>query len=124
VPDQLADVKASSAASSRPSPRVITPQWSEGGAAVLSEARIWRRAAAQRGRDPKALNDQWTALAGVLQRGHRSAKPQVDFVAGRKSARERCCGHRRSLDAAKAGFGARTLWSRRGGFAAGIGKRR
>jgi hypothetical protein len=119
VPDQLADVqtklsdlKASFAKQDYAA--VVT-----GGPAVLTAAQaLATAAAAKKDEVLKALNDQWTGLAGSLPGEVTAIQGRIDLL-GKKSSKKMAAGI--DLDAAKAGVSdASALWSKaQAAFAAG-----
>src|SRR5882672_115197 len=119
VPDQLADVQSKlgglkASFAKRDYAAVVT-----GAPAVLSEAQnLATAAAAKKDAILKALNDQWTALAGVLPAEVTAVQNRIDLL-GKKSSKKLAAGI--DLDAAKAGVGdAASLWSKaQAAFAAG-----
>jgi hypothetical protein len=86
---------------------------------VLSEAQtLATAAAAKKDETLKALNDQWTMLAGSVPADVSAIQNRID-VLSRKSSKKQAAGI--DLDAAKAGAGdATALWSKaQAAFAAG-----
>jgi hypothetical protein len=119
VPDQLADVQSKlgglkASFAKQDYAAVVT-----GAPAVLSEAQnLATAAAAKKDAILKALNDQWTALAGVLPAEVTAVQNRIDLLS-KKSSKKLAAGI--DLDAAKAGVGdAASLWSKaQAAFAAG-----
>ena len=119
VPDQLADVQGKLGALKASYDKQDYAAVMTGGAAVLSEAQtLATAAAAKKDEILKALNDQWTALAGSLPSEVAAIQNRVD-VLSRKSSKKQTAGI--DLDAVKAGAGEATaLWSKaQAAFAAG-----
>jgi len=119
VPDQLADVQSKlgglkASFAKQDYAAVVT-----GAPAVLSAAQnLATAAAARKDEILKALNDQWTGLAGVLPAAVTAVQNRID-VLSKKSSRKLAAGI--DLDTAKAGVGdAASLWSKaQAAFAAG-----
>jgi hypothetical protein len=111
VPDQLADVQGKLGALKAAFDKQDYAAVATGGPAVLSEAQILATAAAAKKDEIlKALNDQWTALAGSLPADVAAIQNRVD-VLSRKSNKKQAAGI--DVDAAKAGAGeASALWSK------------
>jgi hypothetical protein len=119
VPDQLADVQGKLGALKASYDKQDYAAVMTGGGAVLSEAQtLATAAAAKKDEILKALNDQWTALAGSLPSEVAAIQNRVD-VLSRKSSKKQTAGI--DLDAVKAGAGEATaLWSKaQAAFAAG-----
>ena len=119
VPDQLADVQSKLGAlkasfGGQNYAAVVTA-----GPAVLSEAQgLATAAAAKKDEILKALNDEWTSLAGSLPGEVTAIQNRIDLLS-KKSSKKQAAGI--DLDAAKAGAGdATSLWSKaQAAFAAG-----
>jgi hypothetical protein len=111
VPDELADVQGKLGALKAAFDKQDYAAVVTGGPAVLSEAQILATAAAAKKDEIlKALNDQWTALAGSLPADVAAIQNRVD-VLSRKSNKKQAAGI--DVDAAKAGAGeASALWSK------------
>jgi hypothetical protein len=119
VPDQLADVQGKLGALKASFDKQDYAAVMTGGPAVLSEAQTLATAAAARKDEIlKALDDQWTALAGSLPADVAAIQNRVD-VLSKKSSTKQAAGI--DLDEAKAGAGEATaLWSKaQAAFAAG-----
>src|SRR6202453_1820581 len=119
VPDQLADVQTKlgdlkASFDKQDYAAVVT-----GGPAVLSAAQsLATAAAAKKDEVLKALNDEWTGLAGSLPGDVAAIQSRIDLLS-KKSSKKLAAGI--DLDAAKAGVGdAGSLWSKaQAAFAAG-----
>jgi hypothetical protein len=119
VPDQLADVQGKlgdlkASFDKQDYAGVVTTA-----PAVLSAAKsLATAAAAKKDEILKALNDQWTGLAGTLPADVTAVQTRID-VLSKKSSKKLAAGI--DLDAAKAGAGdATSLWSKaQAAFAAG-----
>ncbi len=119
VPDQLADVQSKlrdlkTSFDKQDYAAVVT-----GAPAVLSAAQnLATAAAAKKDEILKALNDQWTGLAGALPAAVTAVQNRIDLLS-KKSSKKLAAGI--DLDAAKAGVGdAASLWSKaQAAFAAG-----
>ena len=119
VPDQLVDVQSKlsslKTAFDRREYAVVVTQ----GPAVLAAAQTLATAAAAR-KDAilKALNDEWTGLAGSLPETMTAIQNRIDLLS-KKSSKKMAAGI--DLDAAKAGLSdAMSLWSKaQAAFAAG-----
>jgi hypothetical protein len=111
VPDQLADVQGKLGALKAAFDKQDYAAVVTGGPAVLTEAQILATAAAAKKDEIlKALNDQWTALAGSLPADVAAIQNRVDALS-RKSNKKQAAGI--DVDAAKAGAGeASALWSK------------
>jgi hypothetical protein len=119
VPDQLADVQSKLGALKASFDKQDYAAVMSAGPAVLSEAQtLATAAAAKKDEILKALNDQWTTLAGSLPADVAAIQSRVD-VLSKKSSNKQAAGI--DLDAAKAGAGEATaLWSKaQAAFAAG-----
>jgi hypothetical protein len=119
VPDQLADVQIKLGALEASFDKQDYAAVVTGGPAVLSEAQtLATAAAAKKDETLKALNDQWTMLAGSVPADVSAIQNRID-VLSRKSSKKQAAGI--DLDAAKAGAGdATALWSKaQAAFAAG-----
>jgi hypothetical protein len=119
VPDQLADVQGKLGALKASFDKQDYAAVVTGGPAVLSEAQsLATAAAAKKDEILKALNDQWTGLAGALPADVAAVQNRID-VLSQKSSKKQAAGI--DLDAAKAGAGdATALWSKaQAAFAAG-----
>jgi hypothetical protein len=119
VPDQLADVQIKLGALEASFDKQDYAAVVAGGPAVLSEAQtLATAAAAKKDETLKALNDQWTMLAGSVPADVSAIQNRID-VLSRKSSKKQAAGI--DLDAAKAGAGdATALWSKaQAAFAAG-----
>ena len=119
VPDQLADVQSKlgglKASFAKQDYAAVVTQ----APAVLGEAQnLATAAAAKKDAILKALNDQWTALAGVLPAEVTAVQNRIDLL-GKKSSKKLAAGI--DLDTAKAGVSdAASLWSKaQAAFAAG-----
>jgi hypothetical protein len=119
VPDQLADVQSKlgelkASFDKQDYAAVVT-----GAPAVLSAAQnLATAAAAKKDEILKALNDQWTGLAGTLPAAVTEVQNRIDLLS-KKSSKKLAAGI--DLDTAKAGVGdATSLWSKaQAAFAAG-----
>jgi hypothetical protein len=119
VPDQLADVQAKlsglkSSFDKKDYAAVVT-----GGPAVLTAAQgLATAAAAKKDEVLKALDDEWSGLAGSLPADVTAVQNRIDMLS-KKSMRKEAKGI--DLNAAKAGLGdATSLWSKaQAAFAAG-----
>jgi hypothetical protein len=119
VPDQLADVQTKlgdlkASFDKQDYAAVVT-----GGPAVLSAAQsLATAAAAKKDEVLKALNDEWTGLAGSLPGDVTAIQSRIDLLS-KKSSKKLAAGI--DLDTAKAGVGdATSLWSKaQAAFAAG-----
>ena len=119
VPDQLADIQIKLGALKASFDKQDYAAVMSGGPAVLSEAEtLATAAAAKKDEILKALNDQWTALAGSLPSDVAAIQGRVDLLS-KKSSKKEAAGI--DLDAVKAGAGEATaLWSKaQAAFAAG-----
>jgi hypothetical protein len=111
VPDQLADVQTKlgdlkASFDKQDYAAVVT-----GGPAVLSAAQsLATAAAAKKDEVLKALNDEWTGLAGSLPGDVTAIQSRIDLLS-KKSSKKLAAGI--DLDAAKAGLSdATSLWSK------------
>ncbi len=119
VPDQLADVQGKlgdlkASFDKQDYAAVVT-----GAPAVLTAAQnLATAAAAKKDEILKALNDQWTGLAGTLPAAVSAVQNRIDLLS-KKSSKKLAAGI--DLDTAKAGVGdATSLWSKaQAAFAAG-----
>jgi hypothetical protein len=119
VPDQLADVQTKlgdlkASFDKQDYAAVVT-----GGPAVLSAAQsLATAAAAKKDEVLKALNDEWTGLAGSLPGDVTAIQSRIELLS-KKSSKKLAAGI--DLDAAKAGLSdATSLWSKaQAAFAAG-----
>jgi DNA repair exonuclease SbcCD ATPase subunit len=119
VPDQLADVQAKLAALKASFDKQDYASVVTGGPAVLTAAQnLATAAAAKKDEVLKALNDEWTGLAGSLPGEVAAVQSRID-VLSKRSNKKQAKGI--DLDAAKAGLGdATSLWSKaQAAFAAG-----
>jgi hypothetical protein len=119
VPDQLADVQAKldalKASFAKQDFAAVVTQ----APAVLNAAQgLATAAAAKKDEILKALNDDWTVLAGSLPEDLTAIQNRIDLL-GKKSSKKLAAGI--DLDAAKAGLSeATSLWSKaQAAFAAG-----
>jgi hypothetical protein len=119
VPDQLADVQSrlgelKTSFDKQDYAAVVT-----GAPAVLSAAQnLATAAAAKKDEILKALNDEWTGLAGALPAAVTAVQNRIEFLS-KKSSKKLAAGI--DLGTAKAGVGdATSLWSKaQAAFAAG-----
>ena len=119
VPDQLADVQSKLGGLKASFDKQDYAAVMAGGPEVLGAAKtLATAAAAKKDEILKALNDQWTALAGSLPSDVTAIQNRID-VLSKKSNKKQTAGI--DLDAAKAGAGdATALWSKaQAAFAAG-----
>jgi hypothetical protein len=119
VPDQLADVQTKLGALQASFDKQDYAAVVMGAPAVLSEAKgLATAAAAKKDAVLKALNDEWTGLAGSLPGALPAIQSRIDLLS-KKSSKKLAAGI--DLDAAKAGVGdAASLWSKaQAAFAAG-----
>lgn len=119
VPDQLADVQSKLGALKASFGRQNYAAVVTGGPAVLSEAQgLATAAAAKKDEILKALNDEWTALAGSLPGAVTAIQNRIDLLS-KKSSKKMAAGI--DLAAAKSGLSdASSLWSKaQAAFAAG-----
>ena len=119
VPDELAAVQSKLAALKASFDKQDYAAVVSGGPQVLSEAQnLATAAAAKKDEILKALNDQWTGLAGSLPADVAAVQNRID-VLSKKPGKKLSAGI--DLDAAKAGAGdATALWSKaQAAFAAG-----
>jgi hypothetical protein len=119
VPDQLADVQGKLGVLKASFDKQDYAAVVTGGPAVLSAAQtLATAAAAKKDEILKALNDQWTMLAGSVPADVSAIQNRIDALS-RKSSKKQPAGI--DLDAAKAGAGdATALWSKaQAAFAAG-----
>ncbi len=119
VPDQLADVQSKLGDLEASFDKQDYAAVVAGAAAVLSAAQnLATAAAAKKDEILKALNDQWTGLAGSLPAAVTAVQNRIDLLS-KKSGKKLAAGV--DLDAAKAGVGdATSLWSKaQAAFAAG-----
>lgn len=119
VPDQLADVQAKLGALKASFDKQDYAAVVTGAPAVLSAAQgLATAAAAKKDEVLKALNDEWTGLAGSLPGGVAAIQSRIDLLS-KKSSKKLAAGI--DLGAAKAGVGdATSLWSKaQAAFAAG-----
>jgi hypothetical protein len=119
VPDQLADVQIKLGALKASFDRQDYAGVMTAGPGVLGQAQtLATAAAAKKDEILKALDDQWTALAGSLPADIAAIQDRVDAL-NKKSSKKQAAGI--DLDAAKAGAGeASALWSKaQAAFAAG-----
>ena len=119
VPDQLADVQTKLGALKASFDKQDYAAVVTGAPAVLSEAKgLATAAAAKKDEVLKALNDEWTGLAGSLPGAVTAIQSRIDLLS-KKSSKKLAAGI--DLDAAKAGVGdAASLWSKaQAAFAAG-----
>jgi hypothetical protein len=119
VPDQLADVQSKLGNLEASFDKQDYAAVVAGAPEVLSAAKSLATAAAAKKDDIlKALNDQWTGLAGSLPADVMAIQNRID-VLSKKSSKKLAAGI--DLDAAKAGAGdATSLWSKaQAAFAAG-----
>ena len=119
VPDQLADVQTKLGALQASFDKQDYAAVVMGAPAVLSEAKgLATAAAAKKDAVLKALNDEWTGLAGSLPGALPAIQSRIDLLS-KKSSKKLAAGI--DLDAAKAGLSdAMSLWSKaQAAFAAG-----
>jgi hypothetical protein len=119
VPDELAAVQSKLGALKASFDKQDYAAVVSGGPQVLGEAQnLATAAAAKKDEILKALNDQWTGLAGSLPADVAAVQNRID-VLGKKPGKKLGAGI--DLDAAKAGAGdATALWSKaQAAFAAG-----
>lgn len=119
VPDQLADVQAKLSGLKASFDKQDYAAVVTGGPAVLTAAQnLATAAAAKKDEVLKALNDEWTGLAGSLPADVTAIQDRIDKLS-KKSSRKEAKGI--DLDAAKAGLGdASAQWSKaQAAFAAG-----
>jgi len=119
VPDQLADVQAKLNGLKESFDKQDYAAVVTGGPAVLSAAQgLATAAAAKKDEVLKALNDEWSGLAGSLPGDVTAIQSRIDELS-KKSNKKQAKGI--DLDAAKAGVGdASSLWSKaQAAFAAG-----
>jgi hypothetical protein len=119
VPDQLADVQAKLNGLKESFDKQDYATVMMGGPVVLSAAQgLATAAAAKKDEVLKALNDEWTGLAGSLPGDVTAIQNRIDELS-KKSNKKQAKGI--DLDAAKAGAGdATSLWSKaQAAFAAG-----
>jgi hypothetical protein len=119
VPDQLADVETKLGALKASFDKQDYAAVVTGAPAVLSSAQsLATAAAAKKDEVLKALNDQWTGLAGSLPGDIAAIQSRIDLLS-KKSSKKLAAGV--DLDAAKAGLSdASSLWSKaQAAFASG-----
>jgi hypothetical protein len=119
VPDQLADVQSKLGNLKASFDKADYAAVATGAPAVLSAAKgLATAAAAKKDEILKALDDQWTGLAGSLPAEVSAVQSRIDLLS-KKSSKKLAAGI--DLDAAKAGAGnAASLWSKaQAAFAAG-----
>jgi hypothetical protein len=119
VPDQLADVQSKLGGLKGSFDKQDYAAVMTGAPAVLSAAQnLATAAAAKKDEVLKALNDEWTGLAGALPAAVTAVQNRIDLLS-KKSSKKLAAGI--DLDAAKAGVGdAASLWSKaQAAFAAG-----
>jgi hypothetical protein len=119
VPDQLADVQSKLGGLKASFDKADYAAVATGAPAVLSAAKsLATAAAAKKDEILKALDDQWTGLAGSLPAEVSAVQNRIDLLS-KKSSKKLAAGI--DLDAAKAGAGnAASLWSKaQAAFAAG-----
>src|SRR5271168_4871998 len=111
VPDQLADVQAKLGALKASFDKQDYAAVMTGAPAVLTSAQdLATAAAAKKDAVLKALNDQWTGLAGSLPGDVTAIQSRIDLLS-KKSSKKLAAGV--DLDAAKAGLSdASALWSK------------
>jgi hypothetical protein len=123
VPDQLADVQAKLAGLKASFDKQDYASVVTAGPTVLAAAQgLATAAAAKKDEVLKALNDEWTGLAGALPGDVTAIQTRIDELS-KKSNKKQAHGIDKGidLDAAKAGAGdATSLWSKaQAAFAAG-----
>lgn len=119
VPDQLADVQAKLGALKASFEKQDYAGVVTGAPAVLSAAQgLATAAAAKKDEVLKALNDEWTGLAGSVPGAVTAIQSRIDFL-GKKANKKAAAGI--DVDAAKTGVSdASSLWSKaQAAFAAG-----
>jgi hypothetical protein len=119
VPDQLADVQGKLGGLKASFDKQDYAAVATGAPAVLSAAQnLATAAAAKKDEILKALNDQWTELAGALPAAVTAVQNRIELLS-KKSSKKLAAGI--DLDTAKAGVGdAASLWSKaQAAFAAG-----
>jgi len=119
VPDQLADVQSKLAGLEASFDKQDYAAVAANAPAVLGEAQnLATAAAAKKDEILKALNDQWTGLAGSLPAAVSAVRNRIDLLS-KKTGKKPAAGV--DLEAAKAGVGdAASLWSKaQAAFAAG-----
>jgi hypothetical protein len=119
VPDQLADVQAKLSGLKASFDKQDYAAVVTGGPAVLTAAQgLATAAAAKKDEVLKALNDEWTGLAGSLPGDVSAIQSRIDLLS-KKSNKKQAKGI--DLDAAKSGTAdATSLWSKaQAAFAAG-----
>jgi hypothetical protein len=119
VPDQLADVQTKLAALKASFDKHDYAVVVKDGPAVLTEAQaLATAAAAKKDEVLKALNDEWTGLAGSLPADVTAIQARIDLLS-KKSSKKLAAGI--DLNAAKAGVSdTAALWSKaQAAFAAG-----
>jgi hypothetical protein len=119
VPDQLRDVQAQFGVLKASFDKQDYPAVISGGPAVLGAAQTLATAAAARKDEIlKALNDQWTVLAGTVPEDMTAVQNRIDTL-GKKSAKKPAAGV--DLAAAKSSLDeADSLWSKaQAAFASG-----
>jgi hypothetical protein len=119
VPDQLADVQAKLSGLKASFDKQDYAAVVTGGPAVLTAAQgLATAAAAKKDEVLKALNDEWTGLAGSLPGDVTAIQSRIDLLS-KKSNKKQAKGI--DLDAAKSGAAdATSLWSKaQAAFAAG-----
>jgi hypothetical protein len=119
VPDQLADVQSKLGALKAAFDKQDYAAVLSGGPAVLSAAQgLATAAAAKKDEVLKALNDEWTGLAGAVPADVTALQSRIDLL-GKKSSKKMAGGI--DLEAAKAGVSdATSLWSKaQAAFASG-----
>jgi hypothetical protein len=120
VPDQLADVQGKLGALKASFDKQDYAAVVAAGPAVLSAAQtLATAAAAKKDEILKALNDEWSVLAGSLPENMTAIQSRID-VLGKKSAKKPATAI--DLNAAKAGLAdAMALWSKaQAAFASGV----
>jgi hypothetical protein len=119
IPDQLMDVQSKLGELRAAFDRKDYAAVVSGAPAVLGAAQsLATAAAAKKDQVLKALNDQWTALAGSVPEYMTAIQNRIDFL-GKKLNKKAAAGI--DLDAAKSGLSdAMSLWSKaQAAFAAG-----